>query len=165
MTQDDPTKTHPRVGRVRRPTRMEIADPDALLRPDAVLALAPLAADAPLTVLERHVGDLIDGFRPVARIKKKSGLGTVDVVLALRQLRERGLLKLVGVVEETFNEMMLDDFTADIETMPHGANDVIPPHIMNEIAGMLVEEQGLRAQESPAATTQRTLSAIESDEE
>ena len=162
MTRDDPSKT--RVGRVRRPTRMEVADHDAVLRPDAIPALTANIADMQLSVLERHVGDLVDGFRPVARIKKKSGLGTFDVVMALRALRERGLLKLVGVVEEAVGEM-LDDFTDDINTtMPHGANDVIPPHIMNEIAGMVIEEQDRRASETIERGTQRDLSAIDTDD-
>ena len=55
-----------KVGRVRPPTPAELARPDDLLRPDAVLNLcAPLPLDA--SPFEAHVAGLIDGVRPVAR--------------------------------------------------------------------------------------------------
>ena len=63
------------IGRARRPTAEELGNPEAMFRPDAVLELvAPLPLDA--APIETHVGGLIDGVRPVARLRKKSGLSS-----------------------------------------------------------------------------------------
>lgn len=135
-----------RVGRVRLPTPKEDADPDCVFHANAVLSLRE--SEAVLPPLERHVAQLIDGFRPVARLRKKAGLSSDELIDALRALRARGLLVLTGIIEESADHVPVADDSDDVEaTVPHGANDVIPPHVMREIQTMLDEEDELRRQE------------------
>jgi hypothetical protein len=134
-----------RIGRVRPPTSEEQRDGRVMLRADAVLSLVP--NDVSLEPLERHVADLIDGHRPVARIKKRSGLSTADVIEGLRKLSARGLVRLLGIVEYA-GAPLVDDANDDADfTSAHGARDVIPPHVMLEIQQMLVDIERARAAE------------------
>lgn len=139
------------IGRARRPTGEELTNPEAMFRPDAVLELtSPLPND--VSPIETHVGGLIDGVRPVARLRKKSGLSSDDLRVALGQLRDRRLLKLAGVVEEAIGPWA-DDIAAEIaertrtseEHSIKGAGEYIPPHVMAEIQSMVDEEERAKA--------------------
>ncbi len=140
-----------RVGRTRRPTAAERASSETLFRADSVLALTE-ALPADVSAVESHVAGTIDGFRPVARLRKKSGLSSEDLRVALGMLHTRGLLELVGVVEQAFIPWGTDraEYPTDA-TVPKGAGDVIPPHVMDEIQSMIDEEERKRADEEGAA--------------
>ncbi|OGQ24390.1 MAG: hypothetical protein A2138_06820 [Deltaproteobacteria bacterium RBG_16_71_12] len=142
------------IGRVRRPTDDELASPEVMFRPDAVVELAaPLPRD--VSPVEVHVGSLIDGVRPVARIKKKSGLSSDDLRVALGQLRDRRLLKLVGVIEEAIGPWA-DDIAAEVaertraseEHSIKGSGEYIPPHVMSEIQSMIDEEERAKVRDA-----------------
>ena len=86
------------IGRVRPATLDESEKRELYFRADAVLALrSPLPADA--SPFEQHVAGFIDGFRPVARIRKKTGLSAADIRIALASLYDKKLLALTGLVE------------------------------------------------------------------
>ena len=128
------------VGRTRPATLDEDLVPDTMFRPDAVLALAgPLPAN--LSPFEQHIALLVDGVRPVARIRKKSGVSSADLRIALAGLRDKKLLRLAGIVEEAIGSLAAEikhDFEEDV-TIP-GKGEVIPTHVMAEIRSMLDEE-------------------------
>jgi hypothetical protein len=138
-----------RIGRVRPPTLDELGRPDDLLRPDAVIGLVG-APPIEASDLEVRVSTLIDGVRPVARIKKKSGLSSQDTRKALAALRGRKLLTLVGIVEETVGPWAEDiaseiaEREKDEATLPRARTDFIPAHVMAEIQAMLQEEDRSR---------------------
>jgi hypothetical protein len=135
-----------RVGRVRLPSEKEDADPNAVFHANAVLEVR--STPEVLPPLERHVAGLIDGFRPVARLRKKSGLSSDELLDALRALHTRGLLVLTGVIEltdELYEPHDPDEFEG---TVPRGQHDVIPPHVMREIQSMIDEEEELRRTEA-----------------
>ena len=151
MTDDDTRlAAHSRgtlIGRTRPPTTAEQASAEVMFRAEAVLTLvAPLPLEA--TAIEAHVGALIDGVRPVARLKKKSGLSSEDLRVALGQLRDRRVLKLVGVVEEAIGPWA-DDIAAEVAERARasedhsikGSGEYIPPHVMSEIQTMVDEEE------------------------
>jgi len=100
------------LGRVRPATIDEVAEPNMVFRPDAVLALD---GGVPVDVsdLERKVAALIDGVRPIARVRKKCGASLPDLRIAIAGLRDRGLLVVVGVVEEAAGELAAD-IAADV---------------------------------------------------
>lgn len=134
-----------RVGRVRLPSEKEDADPNAIFHANAVLEVRPTPIVLP--PLERHVAGIIDGFRPVARLRRKSGLSSDELIDALRALHARGLLVLTGIIEltdELYAPADPDEFEG---TVPRGQHDVIPPHVMREIQAMLDEEEALRLSE------------------
>ncbi len=142
------------IGRTRPPTAAELQSPEAMFRPEAVLALvAPLPLEA--TPIELHVGGLVDGVRPVARLKKKSGLSSEDLRVALGQLRDRRALKLVGVVEEAIGPWA-DDIAAEAAARARGSEDhsikgsgeYIPPHVMAEIQNMVDDEERAKVREA-----------------
>lgn len=141
----DPVQRSERVGRVRLPSPKEEADPFAVFHANAVLEVRPTPIVLP--PLERHVAGLIDGFRPVARLRKKSGLSSDELLDALRALKERDLLVLTGIIEltdELYEPHDPDEFEG---TVPRGQHDVIPPHVMREIQAMLDEEDAIRRTE------------------
>ncbi len=142
------------IGRSRRPTDEELRSPEAMFRPDAVLELATrLPTD--ISPIETHVGGLIDGVRPVARLRKKSGLSSDDLRVALGQLRDRRLLKLVGVIEEAIGPWA-DDIAAEVaermrssqEHSIKASGEYIPPHVMAEIQNMMDEEERAKVREA-----------------
>jgi hypothetical protein len=155
-------KTNTRIGRIRQPTRMERADQDTLLRPDAILVV--LDHEIELSPLERHIASLIDGYRPVARVKQKSGLTSADVLQALRGLRKKKVLKLEGVVEEAVGDVLDSRHDNDLDdpTMPHGSGEAIPTHIMREIELMVAEVEENRGE--IARDTHRSIPVIDDDE-
>src|SRR5207248_1487040 len=126
------------VGRVRPATLDESEKRELYFRADAVLALrAALPGDA--SPFEQHVAGFIDGFRPVARIRKKTGLSASDLRIALASLYDKKLLALTGLVEPS--EL---DVTKMARPIPAAQGDedsrfsadgveVIPPHVMAEI--------------------------------
>lgn len=134
------------IGRTRPPTDAERDSTEAMLRPEAVLELVVRPKD--LSPFEQHVAALIDGVRPVARLKKKSGLSSTDLRVALGQLRDRNLLRLVGLVEEAVGPWA-DDIAAEVaerargsgEHSIKGTGEYIPPHVMAEIQAMVDEEE------------------------
>jgi hypothetical protein len=138
------------LGRMRAPTEAELAAQDSFFRPDAVLGMrGPAPLDA--SPFELHVAGLVDGVRPVARIKKKSGLSSSDLRIALGMLRDRNLLRLVGIIEEAAGpwEAEIRDHAAEIAaalasdpdvTKPAGSGDIVPHHVMAEIKSMLADD-------------------------
>ncbi len=70
----------------------------ALLMPDAIPEIAPdLVLDSVrVTPFERHVLELVNGKRPVARIKAKARLKDDDFQTALALLADKGFLQLKG---------------------------------------------------------------------
>ena len=149
------------MGRIRPATLEETERREDLFRPDAVLALTG-AVPMDLSAFETHVAALVDGVRPVARIRKKSGVTSADLRIALAGLCDRKLLRLVGVVEEAVGALA-NDIAADVAqrsaasldvpmpradasdlddvTMPHGTAGAVPRHVMAEIQSMLDEQE------------------------
>lgn len=70
----------------------------ALLMPDAIPEVAPDVTfeSVKLTPFERHVLELVNGKRPVARIKAKARLKDDDFQTALALLADKGFLRLKG---------------------------------------------------------------------
>lgn len=125
------------VGRVRPVTIDESASREVMLRADAVLALTgPVPAD--IGAFEQHVASLLDGVRPVARIKTKSGVSSSDLRIALASLCDRGLLRLAGIVVETAVTIKETQRRPEGET--GSTPDLIPAHVMMEIAAMMDED-------------------------
>lgn len=125
------------VGRVRPVTLDEGESREIMLRADAVLALTgPVPAD--IGAFEQHVAALIDGVRPVARIRTKSGVSSADLRIALASLCDRHLLRLAGIVVETAVTIKETQRTRDGET--GSRPDLIPAHVMMEIAAMMEED-------------------------
>jgi hypothetical protein len=131
------------IGRVRPVTIEEDLKPDTMFRADAVLALTgPAPGD--LSPFEAHVAGLIDGVRPVARVRKKSGVSSSDWRIALNGLAARKLLRVVGIVEEAvgvFEADITHDLATSQNTVAGAQGDVIPPNVMLEIQRMLAEEE------------------------
>jgi hypothetical protein len=73
-----------------------------LMKPEAVLRAASDVdkRKAMLSAFELHVLSFIDGRRPVARIRKKTGLSPDDVRIAVGMLAEKGAVELAGVIEK-----------------------------------------------------------------
>lgn len=141
-----------KIGRTRAPTEAELSSPEAMFRPDAVLELVVRPKD--LSAFEQHVVGFIDGVRPVARLKKKCGLSSADLRVALGQLRDRGLLRLVGVVEEAVGAWAADIAAelaerggAPVEHSIQGSGEYIPAHVMAEIQAMVDEEERAKLRE------------------
>lgn len=135
-----------RLGRVRSATAEEARDPETLLRPDAVVAISVPHPDG-LTVTQQRVASLLDGFRPVARVRTKSALTAPIFKEALKSLAARGALSVVAIVEEGDAELagLAEESTEasepeDGHTMPRATGDAIPPHVMAEIEAMIEEE-------------------------
>ena len=143
------------MGRIRPATLEEADSREDMLRPDAVLRLTGVLT-ADLSAFEAHVAALVDGTRPVARIRKKSGVSSADLRIALAGLCDRNLLQLVGIVVESVGEQAaiikedhnelaaaaaaaaLDEFNEN--TMPGGVAGVVPAHVMAEIQSMIDED-------------------------
>ena len=81
-----------------------------LMKPEAVLAQA---ADiekrkSMLSAFELHVLSMIDGKRPVARLRKKTGLSSDDLRIAVGMLAEKNAVVLVGNIAPPDMNRMLD---------------------------------------------------------
>lgn len=136
------------MGVVRPVSLDEDLAPDTFFRPDAVLTLTgPAPAD--LGPFEAHIASLIDGARPVARLRKKSGVSSADLRIALGALRDRNLLRVSGIVVEAVGEVAADiardlaeqkQTIDDATSVPRGRPDIVPPHVMAEIRSMLDED-------------------------
>ena len=125
------------VGRVRPAKLEETERREIMFRADAVLALTgPVPAD--IGAFEQHVASLIDGMRPVARVRTKSGVSSADLRIALASLCDRRLLRLVGIVIETAVTIKETVRTPDGQT--GSKPDLIPAHVMMEIAQMMDED-------------------------
>ena len=131
------------MGRIRPANLDEGNKREDFYRPDAVLAVVgKLPAD--LSAFEAHVANLIDGVRPVARIRKKAGVSTADLRIALGGLCDRNCLRLAGIVEQAAGPLAVEIAAAladNPDQTSYGKNkDVIPSHVMAEIQSMLDEE-------------------------
>lgn len=127
------------LGRVRPATLEEADHRETMFRPEAVLALTmPLPAD--LGPFERHVAGFIDGVRPVARIRTKSGVSSADLRIALASLCDLKLLRLAGLVEEiAANASTGVAPPIDADTMTRSTPERVPAHVMAEIQSMIDE--------------------------
>lgn len=126
------------MGRVRPATLDEADKRETMFRPEAVLALTT-ALPADIGPFEAHVAGFIDGMRPVARIRSKSGVSSADLRIALAQLCDRHLLRLAGLVEEVAVKVAGDPPHDD--TMTRAAPDRVPVHVMAEIQSMIDEDE------------------------
>lgn len=128
------------VGRIMPPTVEEAADVDSVLRADAVLALK---GDVPPTLLplESAVAQLIDGVRPVARIRKKCGATSRALRAALRDLHAQGLVGLVGIVKEAGSATRADLAAGDATRRIAEADMMISARAMAEIKEMKEEDR------------------------
>lgn len=130
------------VGRIRRATVEEVACEADLFRADAVLALAG-AVPADLARPEAETARLIDGVRPVARIRKKRGVSSAELRNALRSLHERGLLRLVGIVEEAGRAAAVDHGDEDATRRILDSEMMISARAMAEIKAMMDEDKSM----------------------
>lgn len=130
------------IGRIRRATVDEVALDADLFRADAVLALAG-ALPADLTLAEAETARLIDGVRPVARIRKKSGVTSAELRNALRALHERRLLRLVGIVEEAGRAAAADHVDEDATRRVLDSEMMISARAMAEIKAMIDEDKSM----------------------
>lgn len=125
--------THGHVLGRARPAHLDEGNKrEDFYRPDAVLAIIG-TVPADLSAFEAHVANLIDGVRPVARIRKKAGVSSADLRIALGGLCDRGCVRLAGIVEQAAGPL------AD-QTSAGKNKDVIPSHVMAEIQSMLDED-------------------------
>jgi hypothetical protein len=156
-TDDGKLSNHTRgvpVGRVRPATMEEDLAPETIFRPDAVLSLAG-GVPADLPAFEQHVAALVDGVRPVARIRKKSGVSSADLRIALSSLRDRKLVRVTGIVEEAVGELAADiaahlaEKPEDGNTMSRANPELIPPHVMREIQSMIEEDDAENEFDAP----------------
>jgi hypothetical protein len=71
-----------------------------LMKPEAVLAQAKdiEKRKAMLSAFELHVLSFVDGVRPVARLRKKTGLSGDDLRIAVGMLAEKNAVVLAGVI-------------------------------------------------------------------
>jgi hypothetical protein len=145
---DGKLSTHTRgnaVGRVRPVTLEEEDSRDSLFRPDAVLALTG-AVPADVSPFEAHIAALIDGVRPVARLRKKSGVSSADLRIALGGLVDKKLVRLAGIIVEAVGETGADirrelaERANDPNTIPRATPDLVPPTVMDDIRSMLDED-------------------------
>lgn len=86
-----------------------------LMKPEAVLAQA---ADIEkrkgmLSAFELHVLSMIDGKRPVARLRKKTGLSSDDLRIAVGMLAEKNAVVLVGTIAPPDMKRLLDGELGD----------------------------------------------------
>ena len=86
-----------------------------LMKPDAVLAQAADIEQrkAMLSPFEMHVLSSIDGKRPVARLRKKTGLSSDDLRIAVGMLAEKHAVVLVGTIAPPDMARMLDGELSD----------------------------------------------------
>jgi len=89
------------MGAVRQPTQAEAARTDVMLRSDAVLLLVEGTDPSTLSPFEQHIVAHLDGVRPIARVRKKTGLSGDDVRIAIGTLRDKQRLRLVGIFDPT----------------------------------------------------------------
>lgn len=102
---------------------------------------------------ERRVAEFFDGWRPLARVRSKSGLGANEFRSILASLVAHGSLRVVGLIVEPSIEVDIDidagddgpDVTEGEQTMSRVEGGGIPPHVMAEIEAM-IEEEVRRAQ-------------------
>lgn len=71
----------------------------AMLKDDSVLAFKGSTRLETLSAFEQHVAQFVDGRRPVARIRKKSGLSADDLRIALGMMADGGHLVQLGVAK------------------------------------------------------------------
>lgn len=138
---DDSTARHT-VGRIRAPTIEESGRPESFFRADAVLALT-VGEPTGLRPGEAGVARLIDGFRPLARVRRKSGAASVDFRNAVRGLHERGLLRLVGMVEAAGLASTAEHGDLDATRRVMEAEMMVSPRVMAEIEAMTDEENSM----------------------
>ncbi len=83
----------------------ELMKAEAVLKPAADVD----KRKAMLSAFELHVLSFIDGQRPVARLRKKTGLSGDDVRIAVGMLAEKGAVELVGAVAPPHLRDLLSD--------------------------------------------------------
>lgn len=130
------------VGRTRRATPEEANLAVNVLRADSVLALTGSLPDD-LSTLEAEIARMIDGFRPVARIRKKIGTSSAELRQALKALHERGVVRLVGIVEEAGVTARGERPEEDATRRIADAEMMYSAKAMAEVSSMLEEEKEL----------------------
>lgn len=128
----------------------------ALLMPDAIPEIAPdVALDSVrITPFERHVLELVNGKRPVARIKVKARLKDDDFQTALALLADKGFLRLKGRAKKVPKR---DTKRAPQQAQPPARSATLPrvertliaeapsAHELDDVAGDADEARGFEA--------------------
>lgn len=87
-----------------------------LMKPEAVLKKADDLdkRKSMLSPFEMHVLSFIDGNRPVARLRKLTGLSSDDIRIAVGMLAEKGAVKLMGhIAAPDMKALLGDDISGD----------------------------------------------------
>jgi len=103
----------------------------AVMSPDAVIALIDRSEKVRLTPFEKHVLRFIDGKRPVEVIRRQAGLDEAEVKTALANLADKGVVKVVG-------RALADSGDFESETAPGNAPKGKPRRMRGTLVGAVV---------------------------
>ena len=94
------------------------ADRQAMVQPQVVLRAKPGVDQAALSPFEQHVLSFLDGHRPLARLRKKAGLGFSDLKVAIGMLADRGVIEVVGSYKPDVRSLLEESELADSGPLP-----------------------------------------------
>jgi tetratricopeptide (TPR) repeat protein len=103
----------------------------AVMSPDAVIAMIDKGEGVRLTPFETHVLRFIDGKRPVESIRRQAGLDEAEVKTALANLADKGVVKVVG-------RALADAADFDVDTAPGNAPRGRPRRVRGTLVGAVV---------------------------
>ncbi|MBM4281980.1 MAG: tetratricopeptide repeat protein [Deltaproteobacteria bacterium] len=106
----------------------------AVMSPDAVIAVIDAGEQVRLTPFEKHVLRFIDGRRPVESIRTQAALDEAEVKTALATLADKGVVKVVGRALAEFG--MGGDF--EVDTAPGVAAKKSPRRVRGTLVGAVV---------------------------
>jgi hypothetical protein len=106
----------------------------AVMSPDAVIAVIDAGEKVRLTPFEKHVLRFIDGRRPVEHIRKQAGLDEAEVKTALATLADKGVVKVVG--RALADAALAADF--DVDTAPGVGARKNPRRVRGTLVGAVV---------------------------
>lgn len=147
------------LARVFEPSPVYVSESvQKMVEADAVLALregANLAALS-LSPFEQHVLSFIDGQRPVARIRKKAGLGASDLKIAIGMLSDRNLIVVKGHIKPDVRSMLDEGDLDESGEFALDDNELPPPSADDDRAREAPIDLPLDAM-SPLPSRTRTL--------
>ncbi len=103
----------------------------AVMSPDAVIAMIDKGDGVRLTPFEKHVLRFIDGKRPVESIRRQAGLDEAEVKTALANLADKGVVKVVG-------RALADAADFDTDTAPGNVPKGRPRRVRGSLVGAVV---------------------------
>ncbi len=106
----------------------------AVMSPDAVIAIIDAGEKVRLTPFEKHVLRFIDGHRPVEMIRKQAGLDEAEVKTALATLADKGVVKVVG--RALADAVLAGD--SDVDTAPGVGARKTPRRVRGTLVGAVV---------------------------